>query len=170
MLRDLDTAIIEDRLVFGGGVGGNRLRLSLCFVTGVTFSSVTHFINSYLIDTKGVRYIVYDDKETWIIVIAENSGINSEFCGKIREEYERKVYRRGGDLIGEVNFQAITRRQVLELCEVEYNRPSPSLKVLTRDDFKKMTPPPLVRTLHYNKYGEHSSSSLIELKPELFIG
>lgn len=105
MMRDLESAIIEDKLLFSvtAAGGGNRLRLSLCFVTGVTFSSITHFINSYLIDTKGVRYIVYDDKETWILVIAENVGINSEFCNKLREEYDNKVLRRGGDPMS-VNF------------------------------------------------------------------
>jgi hypothetical protein len=103
MLRDLDSAIIEEKLVFtggGGGVLGNRLRLSVCLVTGVTFSRLTHFINSYLIEIKGVRYIVYDEKETWIIVIAENAGSNSEFCNKISDEYESKAIRRGADTIG----------------------------------------------------------------------
>ncbi len=111
---------------------------------------------------------MYDDKGTWVIVVIEDGSGGNSMCREVRQAIADKMYSgRGVFEETRVNVQSITRGQVLEICEVEPNRPLQSLKVLSKDEFsqkKKIpTPPPVFN----NRF---SSSSLIELKPEQFIG
>ena len=101
LLKDLENAIIEDRLFLPVRSAGNRLRLSIAFITGV-LGDISLFIRD-LIGIKGVRYIVYDERANWVIVVAEN---NSELCMQIRQEV---IQRRAAFNAVPMNVQSLIR-------------------------------------------------------------
>jgi hypothetical protein len=100
-LKDLENAIIEDRLFLPVRSAGNRLRLSIAFITGV-LGDISLFIRD-LIGIKGVRYIIYDERANWVIVVAEN---NSELCMQIRQEV---IQRRAAFNAVPMNMQSLIR-------------------------------------------------------------
>jgi hypothetical protein len=72
MIRELDSAIIEDdiqpRRIFI--MQGNRLKVNLVMITGVSGASINKFISSFLLPAmERIRYVIYDERANWIIAI-----------------------------------------------------------------------------------------------------
>ncbi len=80
ILRELDSAIIEDDIKPKTFFNGNRLKLNLVLITGVSGSSINKFISAYLVPAMDrLRYVLYDERANWIISIYDSAPESGEY-------------------------------------------------------------------------------------------